>query len=274
MIAQAWEVVIDLWETGNWYARATIVSVFAPPLIALLLALRGLNVFAMAVALIPLLALVFVPLALLDPLVIVVAAGALGLHPTAAAIRQWLARWIPFYIGSVLTYGVYLFFVPIGNNPVLVLPLIGVVGAMTFFAISSVRGTVVQWTTRALAVIAIVITVAFFFSGRGRERTVETQAQTVEAEAQAPAPPSVDSVKEIVRVPLLGGDILSEASLRSGMIPPRWYYYFEGPPGARIHFDDGTVSPITEWVGLKNGAGRFTGPKGGTVVVRAYPPPQ
>lgn len=165
-MGQALEVVIDLWETGNWWARAAIVSVFVPPLVALLFALGGLNPIATAMALTPLLALVFVPLALIDPMVIGVAAGALGLHPTAAAIRQWLARWIPLYIGSVLAYGVYLFFVPVSNNRLLVLPLIGAVGAMAFFAISGVRGTVVRWATRVLAVIAIVITIAFFFSGK------------------------------------------------------------------------------------------------------------
>lgn len=176
-MGQAWEVVIDLWETGNRWARATIVFVFAPPLGALLLAFLGLKAWATATALAPLLVLIFAPLALLDPLVIVVVAGALGLHPTAAAVRQWLARWIPLYIGSVLTYGVYLFYVPISNNPVLVLPLVGAVGAMAFFAISGVRGTVVRWATRVLAVTAIAITVAFFFGGKPKEKAAEVAAQ-------------------------------------------------------------------------------------------------
>lgn len=182
--AEIWEFVVDLWDTGNWWVRAAIVFVFVPPLVALLFALGGFNAVATAMALTPLLALVFVPLAIIDPLVIVAVAGALGFHPTAANFRQWLARWVPLYIGSVLAYGVYLFFVPVANNPVLVLPLIGAVGAVTLFVASGARGTVVRWTTRILAIIAIGITVVFFFSGK---KEAEAQAAEQVAATQAVA---------------------------------------------------------------------------------------
>lgn len=184
---QALEFIVDLWDTGNWWARAAIVFVFGPPFVALLFALGGLGPFATAVALTPLLALVFVPLALIDPMVIGVTAGALGLHPTAASIRQWLARWIPLYIGSVLAYGVYLFFVPVSRNPVLVLPLIGAVGAVVLFAISGSRGTVVRWTTRILATVAIGITISFFFGGKK-----EAEAKTEQPVATVQAAPRVE----------------------------------------------------------------------------------
>lgn len=262
-MGQAWEVVIDLWETGNWWARAAIISVLGPPLVALLFALKGLNAVAMAVALIPLLALVFVPLALIDPMVIGVVAGALGLHPTAASIRQWLARWIPLYIGSVLTYGVYLFFVPIGNNPVLVLPLVGAVGAAALFAVGGARRV-----ARFFAAIATGITVAFFFSGRSKEETAEAAVQAgvgVSQTAQA-------EVREIVRIQLLGENKPSEKFLGPRIVPAGWDYFFEGPPEAKVHFDDGTVGPITKWYGLKGGVRRFSGPEGQEVVVRTYPP--
>lgn len=181
-MGQAWEAVIDLWETGNWWARAAIIVVFVPPLVALFLALYGLNPAATAVALTPILELVFVSLALLDPLVIVVAAGALGLHPTAEAVRRWLAHWIPLYIGSVLAYGVYLFFVPISKNPVLVLPLVAAVGAVALLAIAGARGTAVWWAKFILTTVAIGITVAFFFSGRAEE-AVEAVVQAGVSEA-------------------------------------------------------------------------------------------
>lgn len=176
------EFIGDLWATGNWWARAAIIFVFGPPLVALLLALGGLNAFAMATVLTSLLALLFAPLAVVDPLVIVVAAGALGLHPTAAALRQWLARWVPLYLGSVLAYGVYLFFVPISKNPVLVLPLIGAVGAVTLLAIAGARGTAAWWAKSILATVAIGITIAFFFGGKK-----EAEAQAVEQVATVQA---------------------------------------------------------------------------------------
>ena len=171
LLEEILEFIGDLWNTGNWWARAAIVSVFVPPLVALLFAFRGLNPVATAVALTPLLALIFVPLAMIDPFVIVAVAGVLGLHPTVAAVRQWLARWIPLYIGSVLAYGVYLFFVPIGNNPVLVLPLVGAVGAAAFLKL----GGAPRPAVRFFGWVAFAITIAFFFTG-GREAKAKVEA--------------------------------------------------------------------------------------------------
>ena len=126
---------------------------------------------------------------------------------------------------------------------------------------------------KALAGVVVLLFLVGFFSGNGKpeERKVVEQKTTDQARALAPAP-SLESIREIVRIPLLGEDMLSEVPLRSGAIPPYWYYYFEGPSSAKIHFDDGTVSSITEWYGLKNGSGRFSGPAGKEVVVKAYPP--
>lgn len=158
------EVIVDLWETGNWWARAAIVFVFVPPVVALLLALAGFRVLAAAMSLTPLLVLAFVPLAMIDPLVIAVVAGALGLHPTATAVRQWLARWVPFYLGAMMTLGVYLYFVPISNDPSLVVPLIGAISAVGVFAVAGRRGIACFFAT-----VAIGITVAFFFGSKKAE---------------------------------------------------------------------------------------------------------
>lgn len=268
-MGQAWELFVDLWETGNRWARQAILLVLVTPLVALAFALFGFRALATATALTALLAPVFMLLALIDPMVVIVVAVALGLEPTATAVRRWLARWISLYIGSVLAYGVYLFFVPIGNNPVLVLPLIAAVGAMALFAISGARGTVVRWTTYILAVIAVAITLAFFFGGKAAVTKAEARVETPAVPA-----PSMESVREITRIPLLGEGIPSEQTLvLPGSIPPLWYYYFEGPPSAQVHFDDGTVGPITKWFGQKGGTLKFSGQKGEEVVVRAYPPP-
>jgi len=183
---EIFELIGGLWDTGNWVVRAAILSVFVPPLVALLFALFGLKAIATAVALTPLLVLVFLPLAMIDPLVIVVVAGALGLHPTAADVRQWIARWIPLYVGSVLVFGVYLFFVPISRNRVLVLPLIGAVGAVAFLKL----GGVPRWVTRTCTLVALGISIAFFFSGDKEEAEARERARS--------QPEVVDRIKEFV----------------------------------------------------------------------------
>lgn len=146
--------------------------------------------------------------------------------------------------------------------------ILGIVGAI-LLAVLAFRARRF-WSFAFL--IAILLAIGWYLSD-GRATTKQAVSQIQVPQVQIPGVQvQPQTGKEIVRVQLLGEEVVSDGFLGPGMVPGGWRYEFEGPLEARVHFDDGTVGPITKNYGVKGGVRRFSGPKGQEVVIKAYPP--
>ena len=294
LLGEVWEFIVDLWDTGNFYIRLAIVLILGWPVALTLLVVFGgiRGDFAVSLALMPAAALVLFLLVIPPMLpVLVLAVPSQPLRripilgriqfPTRAERLTVLKRALKFLTlvaGIETAIGIYLAGVPVWKDPGLILWLFAFT---VFFMLMRFSGIRHRWVARGYAMVFLVITAIFFLGGRelarqlpGRAVQAVSQVQASQATPSGPqAVSSMENIREVVRIPLLGENVPSEkALLLPGAIPPLWYYYFEGPPNAQVHYDDGTVGPITKWFGLKGGSLKFSGPKGQEVVVRAYPP--
>ena len=296
LLVELREFVVGLWDTGNFYIRLAIVLVLGWPVLMSFAVLAGVRGdAAVALALIPAGALVLL-LLIIPPMLPVL----LVVVPSQPFDDVWLLRRVRFpsrverlrvlkrtlkfltlAAGIETAIGVYIAGVPVWRDPGLILWLL----AFTIvFVLAWFGGVRHKWLTRSFVIVFLVISALFFLGGRQMAAKNVSQAGQKVGQAVSSAIPSVqvskpvtipslENIREIVRIPLLGEDVPSEkALLLPGAIPPLWYYYFEGPPNAQVHYDDGTVGPITKWFGLKGGSLKFSGPKGQELVVRAYPP--
>jgi hypothetical protein len=155
-MGQIFEVLVDLWQIGNRWARAAILFVVIGPLAGLGLALAGFNGFAAAAILVSFVSLIILPF--IWPLVAGVVIGVLGRQPRGREVFRWFA----LYIGGLLTYGFYLYWVPVSEDPVLVIPLALAVGAWAFLRLGGAGGFFFKWLKRVLAAAVVVITIVFF----------------------------------------------------------------------------------------------------------------
>lgn len=157
---QAFVTVLQrLWTTGNLFARWALVVLVAWPPVLAVVAMLGSPALTATVGLVPVVALVFVFCAYVDPLVV----------PVLAAITYGRTglQWLSTIFATELLLGVYFAVVPVHNDPGLV-PLILLVGAaLAFFSM----GTTSQATTQVrigLTILALVITALFVVGGRDR----------------------------------------------------------------------------------------------------------
>lgn len=263
----------------NRWARLVILGVIfgvvAPivlwPFVLLGVALTGSASLTAAIAFLPLVAF---------PIFVIILAVAYpllsGILVTIPGIRI-LFGWLFVVIFGELLIGLYLAVIPVWNRPGLIPVLALLVVVLGMFLILrrqfvGLRGGWGGWFTTALALAIAIVTIAFFFGGKPKEKGAETRAAAL-PEFSMPPPLTIESVREIARIPLLGEGVPSEVALRPGMIPPMWFYYFDGPSTARVSFDGGDLIPIASSFGRKGGIRRFSGPAGSEVVVKAYPSP-
>lgn len=290
LFIEIWGVAVALWNIGQgsarrilnaarWIIRAALLVLLVWPFVVLAVAYQGQIGLTAVVAMAPIG--VFFLLILIYPLV----SGILAAIPQGRLV--W--RYLLLVVFMEVCTGLYLTLVPVWNDPQL-MALLAILASVLgiFLILKGMFGWGNKWATRFAAVLTLgifVVTVILFLGGREQVRGMGDRAVQAPPTVQVSQPstglgqlvaaPSLDSIKEIKRISLLGEDKPSEEVLRlPGDIPPLWYYYFEGPPEARVHYSDNTTGPISQWFGQKGGTLRFSGPKGEVVVVRAYPPPK
>ena len=286
LLTEVWGVIVILWTIGygstrrglnaaRWIIRTVLLAILIWPLIVLAVAYYGQLGLTALVATAPIG--FFFLLILMYPLV----SGILAVVPQGRIV--W--RYLLLLVFAEVVVGLYLILVPVWNSPQLMGLLTVLVSVLGMFLIlKAMFGWRNRWVTGFAGVLTVgvlTVTALFFFVGRAQERIrqgagVGQRGEVAATEAVSPAAPAtLDSVKEITRIPLLGEDVLSEETLLlPGAIPPLWYYYFDGPPDAQVHFGDEAGVTITGPFGRKGGTLRFSGPEGEEVVVYAYPPPK
>lgn len=157
-LRELWKFVADIWDTGNYWVRLGIFLLAAWPVIMAIAAFTPYPAFKAIVAMLPLLAIVFVFFAVVDPLIwgIVVA------HPIGRRILKWIA----LIIGVELTMGAYYAAVPVHTDRGLI-PLVLLFALAGFFlAISAPAGKIKRVVLSLIVASGIVLTFIFFLGGR------------------------------------------------------------------------------------------------------------
>ena len=274
------EFLVDLWQTGNSWARRIIVGIIifvVIPAVIWPFVLLGVSFvdwlqgtwFTPIVALLPLsgIPVLVIILTLAYPLL----SGILVTIPQSRRLLGRLFLWLSVLVFTELAIGLYISVFQVWNLPWLIpmLALLVVVLGTWLFLRRQFGWQRAGWFTAMLTMGIVVITIMFLGAGiwRWAYRQVEARGQSIVSRS---APQS----REITRIPLLGEDKPSERFLGPGMIPAGWRYEFgySGPGEPQVHFDDGTIGPITMEFGVKGGVRRFTGSAGQEVVIRAYSP--
>ncbi len=167
-------IIRALWGIGNLWARLAIIIVASWPVAVTFAALIGWPALTATVALLPLAAIIFGLIALIDPLVI----GAIG------AVWPRFLKALALVIGTELAIGVYFAAVPVASDRGLVPLALLLLLAILFLAMSGkVKGVI------SALVAAFVILTGIFLLG-GREKAKERAKDVVEW-ASKPKPPVV-----------------------------------------------------------------------------------
>lgn len=170
VLQEVWNFFLDLWDTGNFWARIAIVVLLGWPVAILLTAAIGIQALTAIVALLPFFVIFLLLFAIIDPLVWAVVAqfkqGRIGL------------KWLGAIIGIELTLGVLFSTVPVGNDRKL-LPLL----ALTTLALIFIQFWPSAKWKRVVGVIlgGIILVIAIIMFRGGREK-IEAEAKKSEVE--------------------------------------------------------------------------------------------
>jgi hypothetical protein len=174
---EIWNFILDLWDTGNFWARVAIALIAGWFILLVIFAIIPVPLLAQVMALLPI---VEALLLLFAAPVIITALAAVP--QTRIAIRgvAWILLW-------QLLNGLYFSLVPVHADRGLVIPLI-VAGAALLLLGFAAGITIVtpQRVAAMLVLLIIAFTVIFFFGGRGAVRQ-----QIQQRIAAAPLPPTV-----------------------------------------------------------------------------------
>lgn len=155
LLAEVWNWSLDIWDTGNHWARWAIGIIVPWPILVVFAALLPTAVAYVVVpivALLPILAIVFLLIAALDPLVLAVLA--------AFRSGRRILRTAGAVIGAELVFGLYLALLPVGNRRGLVPILFLAAVALPF--LSLITGGWGKWLRRFAVLVLLFVTLLFF----------------------------------------------------------------------------------------------------------------
>lgn len=254
-----------IWRNGNFWGRF-FLGIF----VALLI---GWPVILFAGALvappgvIAVLALA-VPVAALLTLLIAypVATGAVaGAAVGGQKVARGVFKGLFTLTGIELLIGTYFVFVPVKNDPGLLVMLTLAFAALVFLApktLKALGGLAVV----ALTIIVIAGTFSFFAGGRAG------LADAVRADLSS-QPQIVEVSPGLYEIELKGEGVWSEPFSIDRQVPACWGYRWKGPESATVRWSDGATGTIGDEWGVKGGKVQFSGPAGRTVIIRVFPPP-
>lgn len=150
------EFIADLWYTGNFWARwAMAIFLIWPILIvlAVLFPVAVAHVVVPIVALLPVAAIAFLLIAVIDPL-------AIGIIAVFQSGRRAL-RFVGAVMGIELAFGLYLALIPVGNRRGLVPVMLLAVVALPL--LSLVPGSWGRWLRGFAVLVLLFVTILFFF---------------------------------------------------------------------------------------------------------------
>lgn len=194
LLAEVWDFIVDLWDTGNHYIRLAIVLVLGWPIAMTLAVLAGVNGdAAVALALLPAGSLILLLLVIPPMLPVLLVAlperpfdGVRFLDrvrfPSRTQRLRGFKRTLQFLMlvaGIELAVGIYLAGVPVSNDPGLILWLLAFAVVFVLLWFGGVRH---KWLTRAFAITFLAITAIFFLGGRQEVRGWKEERQRREIE--------------------------------------------------------------------------------------------
>lgn len=156
LFAEIWNWVLDIWDTGNHWARWAIAIFILWPIVVVLAALlpsAAARIIVPIIALLPVIAIAFLLIAVIDPLVI----GAIAVFQGG---RRAL-RFVGAVIGVELAFGLYLAILPVGNWRGLV-PIL-LLTAIALPLLHLVPGVWGRWMRRFAIIVLVFVTFLSFF---------------------------------------------------------------------------------------------------------------
>ncbi len=154
------EWVAVLWATSDRYIRWGLVLIFSTIILIAAAGVSGSETLAAIAMLLPVFGTILLFAGGVSPTAVVVAGAAAGTN---------VVRWLATLLGGIMLFGLYMYFVPVNADPILVVPLVVAILAFLFFAYGAKfkgRGPLV---VSILGVVAV-ITGIFFLGGRDRAR--------------------------------------------------------------------------------------------------------
>ncbi len=175
-------LVLDLWDTGSFWARLAIVLIAGWPFAITLVAFVGWPALTATVALVPLLAIAFWLFALFDPMVI----AAIGI------VWPRFLKTMALVVGTELAFGVYFTIVPVTNDRALIPLALLLLLAIAFLAMSGS----VKRVMSALVIAFVVLTAVFALGGRDEAKEKYKDAKATVTEWAKPTPTAAASAQE------------------------------------------------------------------------------
>lgn len=151
MLTQLWELFVDLWETGNWWARAVLSAFLIYPLSLVILAYVGIDLTLATITLVLLVMFAFALIAYVDPIIV----GIVAAHSQGRTFLKFIAVLIA--VESLI--GAFFSVLPASTNPNLssLLLLVVICVGLLSTAISSSLEVFAKKMTRILVVVGSLI---------------------------------------------------------------------------------------------------------------------
>jgi hypothetical protein len=207
-----WDLVLDLWESGNVYAQIGIALVVGWTLLTFLVSLSGNQMLIAIAALIPLLGVFAIIFA--QPLL-------WGVVASFSKGRAVLARGIGI-VGFELLLGVALAFVPMGNDVKAIPFFVLTIMALTFIYLGFEKG----WMRTALiSILWVLLALQILNFARAGEKT-NMAAATEKAQAEKPQAPgsTICPGAGTIKVPAADLAVIPLDTCQSGLVklPDTW----------------------------------------------------
>jgi len=188
-LQELWEIILDIWATGNRWARIALAIIIGWPILLLVYALGNPPIWSGSLmALIPVIALFILIMTRLDPMVLAVV--------MAFKKGRTVLSYISTIVGIELAIGVYCTLVRIGNDPELAMLLILFLITYIFLAMG-VKGNKFVGFAKSVCIVGIIILTAIFILG-GREE-IREKAEANYHPPGHPAPYPQDYAKKETR---------------------------------------------------------------------------
>lgn len=191
--AEALELARDLYHTGNlWAQRAIRIFLFYWPALIVTTGIFSQSLVPFA-AVGVLVGILFILIARVDPLVIeILRKNSRGIANISATLKGYIGLW--------LSIAIYLWFVPVRENPVFVGPLMAIGIALWCLADPGWAKQFKRVAKPTLILLLLFITVTLFFGRAGKESAAGTSQTPTTSAPQPIAPPPVNMTTRTVSV--------------------------------------------------------------------------
>lgn len=174
--------------------------------------------------------------------------------------------WIITIVAVQSLYGIYLAFVPVSNNPGLLVLQVALMWVVVLLAWPARRYNLARGV-QVILVMIVLVTTAAFYAGSYDKLGKKVKAIGNDDAKAAPAMMPTTATQTF-RIAVPGGNRKSEPWDLDRWTPTvddsfRWW----GPPGTLAHFEDGTSVSLFGAVGERTGKVRFTSPVAGQIKI-------